>query len=64
MDEKLKSEFREDVEGFFRKEALYRDYSMPWKRGIILLGPPGNGKTITLKALQRTLLKETDVVPL
>ncbi|KZT69591.1 P-loop containing nucleoside triphosphate hydrolase protein [Daedalea quercina L-15889] len=54
----LKEEFKElmmsDVEGFFDSEDLYKSLAVPWKRGIIIHGPPGNGKTITLKAVMKT----------
>jgi AAA+ superfamily predicted ATPase len=36
---------------FFASRALYDEYGIPWKRGILFIGPPGNGKTHTVKAL-------------
>nr|GFD61087.1 hypothetical protein [Tanacetum cinerariifolium] len=30
---------------------------VPWKRGIIYYGPPGNGKTISIKAMMNSLYK-------
>ncbi|KIK67948.1 hypothetical protein GYMLUDRAFT_36752 [Collybiopsis luxurians FD-317 M1] len=54
----LKPEFKEalrkDVFGFFDSEQLYKDLGIPWKRGLIMHGPPGNGKTISLKAVMKT----------
>ncbi|KAG9105538.1 hypothetical protein FRC07_009204 [Ceratobasidium sp. 392] len=35
-------------------EAIYHELAVPWKRGVIFLGPPGNGKTISIKALMKT----------
>lgn len=46
LDETLKRDLREDVIGFFSKESLYKGLAVPWKRGIILMGEPGNGKTV------------------
>lgn len=40
-----------DTLGFFAARETYRRYGIPWKRGLILYGDPGNGKTHALKAI-------------
>lgn len=57
LDPAAKEGLIEDVEGFFDSRDLYREFQMPWKRGIIFHGLPGNGKTISIKALMSRLQK-------
>ena len=40
-----------DVKVFMNSEAWYNDKGMPYKRGWVLIGPPGTGKTSVIKAL-------------
>lgn len=47
----LKEQIENDFAQFFNSRDVYERYGIPWKRGAIFIGPPGNGKTHTLKAL-------------
>ncbi|KAI1786675.1 P-loop containing nucleoside triphosphate hydrolase protein [Ganoderma leucocontextum] len=53
LKEKFKIAMQKDVYGFFDSEDLYKSLAIPWKRGLIMWGPPGNGKTISLKAIMK-----------
>ncbi|KAI4108958.1 MAG: hypothetical protein LQ339_002077 [Xanthoria mediterranea] len=62
-DETMKKTLVEDVEGFFDRKDDYKQFGVPWKRGIIFHGIPGNGKTISIKALVHFLSSRSDPVP-
>ncbi|PAX54885.1 AAA family ATPase [Brunnivagina elsteri] len=47
----LKQDIQADLTNFFSAKGTYESYGIPWKRGILFIGAPGNGKTHTVKAL-------------
>ena len=57
LPDSLKQQIQNDFQQFFDSREIFERYGIPWKRGAIFIGPPGNGKTHTLKALINQLGK-------
>jgi len=55
LPEALKQQLQSDFSQFFDSRETYERYGIAWRRGAILIGPPGNGKTHTVKALINSL---------
>ncbi len=47
----IRKQLSTNVLEFFGQKDWYKKNGLPWKRGLILHGPPGNGKTQTIRAL-------------
>lgn len=54
LKQEFKNQIQNDVNGFYQQEKVYKELGIPWKRGILMHGPPGNGKTISMKAIMKT----------
>jgi hypothetical protein len=63
LDKPLKEDLVETVQRFFDSRRTYSKLRVPWRRGIIFHGPPGNGKTISIKATMHTLYQRDPPVP-
>ncbi|KAK3361243.1 proteasome-activating nucleotidase [Lasiosphaeria ovina] len=63
LEPALKHNLTKDVLNFFDNRDIYKSMTVPWKRGIILHGVPGNGKTITIKALINSLAARSVPIP-
>ena len=50
----LLTEIYDNTIGFLaRDKSIYNKYNIPFKRGVLMCGPPGNGKTLTCKWLKQ-----------
>lgn len=63
LDPAMKKTIIGVVDTFFNSREKYQKLKVPWKRGIIFYGPPGNGKTISIKAMMHTLYDRPDPIP-
>lgn len=63
LDAQMKKDLINDHLYFFQSKNTYQRLKVPWKRGIIYYGPPGNGKTISIKAMMHTLYELKPEVP-
>lgn len=50
------------ITDFWEREKVFKQYKMPFKRGILLYGPPGSGKSCTLQLIARDVVERGGVV--
>lgn len=51
LPENIKREIRNLVENFLASQEFYEENNIPWKRGFLLYGKPGNGKTSIIRTI-------------
>jgi len=53
-------EILKDVKNFWSQGEKFKEYGFCHKRGILIYGPPGNGKTSIIQLLVNSLIKEQE----
>jgi len=51
-----------EIDNFWKKEDIFRSFNIPFKRGILMHGPAGTGKTATLLFVISDLIKNNGIV--
>jgi AAA+ superfamily predicted ATPase len=49
------------IQEFWTMEDHFKKYGFLWKRGILLWGPPGSGKTATLQLLMQNIYEQNGI---
>lgn len=57
LPDSASEEIVQQIQLFWTKEKHFRQYGFLWKRGILLWGPPGSGKTSTLQMVSSDIIK-------
>ncbi len=47
-----------DIDKFWKRASVYKSYGYTHKRGILLYGPPGNGKSYLIQMLSQYLIEK------
>ncbi|CAE6071516.1 unnamed protein product [Arabidopsis arenosa] len=55
MDPEKKEEIKKDLIKFSKGKDYYKKVGKPWKRGYLLFGPPGTGKSTMISAMANFL---------
>jgi SpoVK/Ycf46/Vps4 family AAA+-type ATPase len=56
LPDSASEEVIEGIETFWKKEEHFRKFGFLWKRGVMLWGPPGSGKTSTVQLISKMIV--------
>lgn len=61
LPDSASEEIIDGIEDFWNKEQRFRDFGFLWKRGVMLFGPAGSGKTSTLQILSQRIIERDGI---
>ena len=53
LHESMKMDIRNNIENFFKAKDFYAENKLPYKRGMLFVGSPGNGKSMTVNLIRQ-----------
>jgi hypothetical protein len=60
LPEEATEDLLKEFERFWTAEDRYREFGLLWKRGFLLWGPPGSGKTSTINLMIHEVIERYD----
>jgi hypothetical protein len=52
----------DEIKKFWEREDKFKEYNLTYKRGIILWGPPGSGKSCTIQIVMKDVIDRNGIV--
>lgn len=62
LPDSVSAEVIEKVITFWTLENQFKEHGLLWKRGVLLYGPPGSGKTSILQILSKKIVEDDGIV--
>jgi SpoVK/Ycf46/Vps4 family AAA+-type ATPase len=57
FEDSVTDEVVDEIQRFWQRRELFEEYELPFRRGILLMGPPGGGKSCTVKLIIHDVIK-------
>src|ERR1700752_998077 len=57
LNDSISTEILNLIKDFWNNKSKYLEFNYLWKRGFLLYGPPGSGKSSTIALIKREFIK-------